>query len=93
MSFIPPKPGDIIYAREDVLNDGSHPELAENSVIAAAGSRGILVNTGEIEIDEETQEKREIFLARFEDETKELGPPVGCWPEEVMGLEEWEAKN
>lgn len=93
MSFPPPEPGDIIYAREDILNDGSHPELPQNAVIASAGTRGLLVNTGEIEIDEETQEKRDIFLARFEDDAKELGPPVGCWPEEVMGLEEWEAKN
>ncbi len=93
MNMIPLKPGDVIYAKEDILNDGSHPELPENAVIAAAGTRGVLVNTGEIEIDEETKEKRDIFLARFEDDNLELGPPVGCWPEEVISLAEWEAQN
>jgi hypothetical protein len=24
---------------------------------------------------------------RFEDENRELGPPVGCWPEEITAEE------
>ena len=84
------KPGDVIYAKESIYNDGSHPELPENTLIAAPGTRGVLVNIGEIQIEESSEEKRTLLLVRFEGEGLVLGPPVGCWPEEVMSLEEWE---
>lgn len=84
--------GSIIYAREDILNDGTHPEMDEQAVLAAAGSRGVLVNTGEI-FDEENQTSHALLLVRFEDSNLELGPPIGCWPQEVMSLEEWESQQ
>lgn len=85
-------PGDIIYAKEDIINDGSHPGLPENALIAGAGTRGVLVNIGEIELGE-SEDKRELLLARFEGEDLVLGPPIGCWPEEIIGLEEKEAQK
>ena len=73
------QPGDMIYAASDILNDGSIPELAEGELIAAAGARGVLINTGHLEENEE----QSVYLVRFEREGSELLPPVGCWPEEL----------
>jgi nitrogen fixation protein NifZ len=39
----------------------------------------VILNTGHIE----EQPQLELYLVRFEDARKELGPPVGCWPEEL----------
>ena len=39
----------------------------------------MLVNTGYLEDEPD----RQVFLVRFEDAAGELGPPVGCWPEEL----------
>jgi nitrogen fixation protein NifZ len=74
------QPGDIVYAASAITNDGSVPHLAENAVIANAGSRGVLINTGHLEEDPE----RVLYLVRFEDADQELGPPIGCWPEELV---------
>ena len=73
------QPGDMIYAAIDILNDGSIPDLAEGELIAAAGCRGVLINTGHLEENEE----QSVYLVRFENEQSELLPPVGCWPEEL----------
>jgi nitrogen fixation protein NifZ len=72
-------PGDIVYAATDIANDGGIPDLAENALIASAGTRGVIVNIGHLEEDPE----RELFLVRFEGKDLELGPPTGCWPEEL----------
>jgi len=85
------KPGDIVYAKENIYSDGSLPEYPENALIAAAGTRGVLINVGEI-IIEETKETGTLLLARFEDEGQVLGLAVGCWPEELMSLTEWETQ-
>ena len=29
------------------------------------------------------ENSRTLYLVRFENESKELGPPVGCWEEEL----------
>ena len=71
--------GDIVYAAADIFNDGSIPGIAENSIIAKKGSRGVLVNTGYLEENED----QAVYLVRFESESQELGNPVGCWPEDL----------
>lgn len=79
MSIEQLQPGDIIFAATDILNDGSVPDMNEGELIATTGSRGVLINFGHLEEDESQQ----IYLVRFEDNRKELLPPVGCWPEEL----------
>ena len=77
------QPGDIIYAAADIINDGSIPELAAQALIAATGTRGVVLNIGHLE---EFPDKS-LYLARFEaGEDKALGPAVGCWPEELSQL-------
>jgi nitrogen fixation protein NifZ len=73
-------PGDLVYAAADIRNDGGIPDVPEDALIAAAGTRGVIVNIGHLEEDPE----RELYLVRFEGEGAALGPPTGCWPEELM---------
>ncbi|MGB5277955.1 MAG: nitrogen fixation protein NifZ [Gammaproteobacteria bacterium] len=73
------KPGDMIFAATDVYNDGSMPDIDTNALIALAGARGVLVNTGHLEDDPD----KKLILVRFEDENLDLGPAVACWPEEL----------
>lgn len=73
--------GDVVYSKVDLFNDGEEiPEMPKDALIAAAGTRGVVVNMGHLE--EEPGKK--IFLVRFEDKDLNLGPPVGCWEEELM---------
>ncbi len=73
--------GDMVFAAEDILNDGGMPGVEEEEgLIAPAGSRGVVVHCGVAELDE----SKEIYLVRFEtgpDGT--LGNPVGVLPEEL----------
>ena len=73
--------GDMVFAAEDILNDGGMPGIDEaEGLIAPAGARGVVVHYGHSEIDP----SREIYLVRFEtgpDGT--LGNPVGVLPEEL----------
>jgi len=71
--------GDIIYAAAEIRNDGGIPELEPDAVLAVPGTRGMLVNIGHVEEDPNTL----IYLVRFEDAEKNLGPAVGCLAEEV----------
>ena len=73
------QPGDMIYAATDILNDGSVPDMPEGELIASSGCRGVLINTGHLEEDED----QSIYLVRFEDGNNDLSPPIGCWPEEL----------
>jgi nitrogen fixation protein NifZ len=73
------QPGDMVFATTNIYNDGSVPTLPEDQQFARSGARGVLVNTGHLE----EQPSRILFLVRFEDENNTLGPPVGCWPEEI----------
>jgi len=73
------QPGDVVYAACHILNDGSIPALDATAVIAAPGARGVIVNIGHLE----EVPARELFLVRFEDADLALGPPTGCWPEEL----------
>lgn len=71
--------GEMVYAAEDLFNDGGVPEMAADGLIAGAGRRGVVVNTGYLEADE----RQAIYLVRFEGTDGILGPPVGCLPEEL----------
>ena len=72
-------PGDIVYAATDLHNDGGIPDLPADALIACAGTRGVIVNIGHLEADP----NRGLFLVRFEGADLVLGPPTGCWAEEL----------
>lgn len=72
-------PGDLLYARTEINNDGSHPDFEVGQCIASPGARGVLIKVGHAE-DDPTQE---VYLVRFESKPGELGPPIGCWPTEL----------
>ncbi len=73
--------GDMVFAAEDILNDGGMPGIAEEEgLIAPAGMRGVVVHFGVAEMDE----TKEIYLVQFENGPDgNLGHPVGCLPEEL----------
>lgn len=77
--------GDMVFAAEDILNDGGMPGVDdEEGLIAPAGSRGVVVHFGVAEMDE----SKEIYLVRFETGPDGLlGNPVGCLPEELTQVE------
>lgn len=79
--------GDIVFSRVAIENDGCIPGVAADALLARPGVRGVVVNFGHAELDE----NEEIYLVRFEDGAGELGPPVGCLPEELT-QDEVEAK-
>jgi nitrogen fixation protein NifZ len=55
--------GDMVFAAEDIFNDGGMPGIEEEEgLIAAAGSRGVVVHFGVAEMDE----SKEIYLVQFE---------------------------
>lgn len=83
------EPGDTIYAAQELRNDGSIPELPENELIAKEGTRGVLINVGHVE----EQPNLTLYLVRFENQDLSLGPPVGCWPEEIRALEPTKEAN
>jgi nitrogen fixation protein NifZ len=71
--------GDTVYAAIDFYNDGGIPDLPEDALLVRQGARGVIIRKGHVEeIPDQT-----IFLVRFEDESMTLGPPIGCWPEEL----------
>jgi nitrogen fixation protein NifZ len=77
------EPGDMVFAATTITNDGSHPELSEETIIAAVGTRGVIINVGHLE----ENPNQELFLVRFEQGDGELGPPTGCWPEELSAAQ------
>ena len=81
MSTVRYEVGDMIFAAEDILNDGGMPGIAEEEeLIAPAGMRGVIVHFGVAEMDE----TQEIYLVQFENGPDgSLGNPVGCLPEEL----------
>lgn len=72
-------PGDIVYAATEIRNDGGIPELPKDALIAATGTRGVVINIGYLEENPD----QELYLVRFEDTDLNLGPPTGCLPEEL----------
>ncbi|GAB6042111.1 nitrogen fixation protein NifZ [Endothiovibrio diazotrophicus] len=75
--------GDVVFATAEIRNDGSHPELPEEALIAPEGTRGVVVNVGHLE----EQPEQVLVLVQFEQANGELGPPTGCWPDELRGVE------
>jgi nitrogen fixation protein NifZ len=79
--------GEMVFAATDLYNDelaedGASliPDIEPNALIAAAGTRGVVVNVGHVA----DLPKQDIYLVRFESgEEKTLGVPVGCLPEEL----------
>ncbi len=73
--------GDLVFAAEDILNDGGMHDMDDaEGLIAPAGTRGVVVHYGYAELDD----SREIYLVRFETGPDGLlGAPVGCLPEEL----------
>lgn len=73
--------GDMVFAAEDIFNDGGMPGIdEEDGLIVAVGTRGVVVHFGVTELDE----TKEIYLVQFENGPDgSLGHPVGCLPEEL----------
>ncbi|NEX21085.1 nitrogen fixation protein NifZ [Thiorhodococcus mannitoliphagus] len=83
MELIQLNPGDMVFAATDIFNDGGIPDMPEEALIAKAGTRGVIVNIGHLEENPD----KELFLVRFEGEDLVLGPPTGCWAEELKAAE------
>jgi nitrogen fixation protein NifZ len=71
--------GDLVYSSVDIHNDGGVPDVEEQGLLAAAGTRGVVVRTGSAQARPELR----IYLVRFEGPDQVLGPPVGCLDEEL----------
>lgn len=71
--------GEIVFAAEDLYNDGSLPDAPEGALLAGAGTRGVVVKAGHLD----GQPQTEIFAVRFEAADDVLGPPVGCFAHEL----------
>jgi nitrogen fixation protein NifZ len=71
--------GDMVYAAIDLRNDGGLEDIDEDALLAPAGTRGVIVRIGHLQ----ENEARAVFLVRFEDAEKNLGPPIGCFAEEL----------
>ncbi|MCU7811879.1 MAG: nitrogen fixation protein NifZ [Candidatus Thiodiazotropha sp. (ex Notomyrtea botanica)] len=76
-------PGDRVYAASHIYNDGGIPDIPDDALLASPGTHGVLIETGHLEEAPE----RIVFLVRFEDSDLNLGPPTGCWPEELSASE------
>lgn len=75
-------PGDRVYAACHIYNDGGIPEIPDDALLAAPGTRGVIIETGHLE----NEPRRRIYLVRFEDQEMKLGPPTGCWEEELQAM-------
>ncbi|HCI13299.1 MAG: nitrogen fixation protein NifZ [Gallionellales bacterium GWA2_60_142] len=82
--------GDMVFAAQDLYNEALEetgesaiPGTAPDELLAATGTRGVIVNVGHAkEMPDE-----EIYLVRFEiDAEGTLAEPVGCLSDELTGL-------
>jgi len=73
--------GDMVFAAENLFNDGGMPGIADKEgLIVPSGLRGVVVQFGVAEMDE----TQEIYLVQFENGPDgSLGAPIGCLPEEL----------
>ena len=79
--------GDMVYAAIDLNNEANEetgmsdiPGFAPDALIAATGTRGVVVNVGHAEVQPEV----DIYLVRFENGPDgNLGEPIGCLAEEL----------
>jgi nitrogen fixation protein NifZ len=80
-------PGDLIYAATDLFNDDAGddgcsavPEASPGALLAADGTRGMIVNVGR----PEAAPGQLIYLVSFETGPERvLGLPFGCLPDEL----------
>ncbi|MYM62280.1 nitrogen fixation protein NifZ [Pseudomaricurvus sp. HS19] len=71
--------GDAVYATTTIINDGSVPGCEPGEVFAQPGTMGMLINTGYVELEPDT----ELFLVSFRMEDGNSGPPVACLADEI----------
>lgn len=79
--------GDLVFAAVDLFNEpleetgeSGIPGIEVGSLLAAAGTRGVVVNVGHVE----AMPEEAIYLVRFESGPDgNLGEPIGCLPEEL----------
>lgn len=72
--------GDLVYSSVALYNDGDIPDIAADALLAEPGARGVIVQTGYLESNPDVR----VFLVRFEQGVdRTLGPPVGCFAEEL----------
>lgn len=74
------RPGDAIEAARDIMNDGTFP--SDQTLLVKKGTKGVIVQIGHLE---ESDDKL-VFLIRFENDDKDIGPPIGCWEEDIQSL-------
>lgn len=71
--------GDAVFAATTIVNDGTVPGADLHEVFAKPGTMGMLINTGYVELEPDT----ELFLVSFRNENGEPGPPVACLADEI----------
>ncbi len=79
--------GDMVFAAQDLYNEALEepgesaiPGVEPEALLAAAGTRGVIVNVGHAQ----EMPDAEIYLVRFElDATGTLSEPVGCLADEL----------
>jgi nitrogen fixation protein NifZ len=79
--------GDRVFAAQNLFNDpleetgeSAIPGLDPGTLLAAAGTRGMVVNVGHVEATPED----EIYLVSFETGPNgSLGEPIGCLADEL----------
>ncbi|MCK9200284.1 MAG: nitrogen fixation protein NifZ [Gallionella sp.] len=82
--------GDMVYAAQDLYNEALEetgesaiPGAEPDALLAAAGTRGVVVNAGHAQ----EMPDEEIYLVRFEmDAEGTLAEPIGCLSDELTGL-------
>jgi nitrogen fixation protein NifZ len=81
------KMGDMVYAAQDLYNEALEetgesaiPGVAPEAMLAATGTRGVVVNVGHAQ----EMPNEEIYLVRFELDAKgTLAEPIGCLSDEL----------
>lgn len=71
--------GDLVFCRTDIFNDGGVPDAEDGALLAAAGTRGVVVRSPSAR----ARPKAKVYLIRFEGSDQILGPPVACLDEEI----------
>lgn len=79
--------GDMVYAAQDLYNEALEetgesaiPGAEPDALLAAAGTRGVVVNVGHAQ----EMPDEEIYLVRFElDADGTLAEPIGCLADEL----------
>lgn len=73
------KNGDAVFAKVEIRNDGSVPNVEQDALLAEPGTMGMLINSGYLE---ETPDQK-LLLVSFVGKDGEMGPLVTCLAEEI----------